>query len=62
MKEKRTMNLIYNKDGHGSMTTKISVPKKWADDMGFKVDDREAELVYDFEKKEITIKKKEGEE
>lgn len=58
MKEIRTMNLIFNKDGHGSTTTKISVPKKWADDMGFGVENREAELSYDFEKKEITIKKK----
>lgn len=59
MKETRGMNLIYNKDGHGSMTTKISIPKKWADDMGFNADDREAEISYDFEKKEIVIKKKE---
>lgn len=59
MKEKRTMNLIYNKDGHGSMTTKISVPKKWADDMGFSAEDREAELCYDSQKKEILVKKKE---
>lgn len=59
MKEIRTINLIFNRDGHGSTTTKISVPKKWADDMGFSVEGREAELSYDSEKKEITIKKKE---
>lgn len=59
-KELRKANIIFNKDGHGSMSTKINIPKKWADDMGFKSEDREAELVYDFEKKEITIKKKEG--
>ncbi|MCI7342491.1 MAG: hypothetical protein MSH33_00930 [Fusobacterium necrophorum] len=54
----RIVNLIYNRDGHGYMSTKISIPKKWADDIGFSEEDREAEISYDEKKKEIVIKKR----
>lgn len=57
--EKRSANIIYSKAGgnagKGSYNTKVSLPKTWVDDMGFKVDDRKATMEYDGEK--ITIRK-----
>jgi len=56
-KEIRTVKMIFNKDGHGSLSTRISIPKSWADKLGFSQDKREAEIVFDDEKQCIIIKK-----
>jgi len=56
-KEIRTVKMIFNKDGHGSLSTRISIPKSWADKLGFSVENREAEIVFDDEKECIIIKK-----
>lgn len=56
-KEIRTVKMIFNKDGHGSLSTRISIPKSWADKLGFSVENREAEIVFDDEKQCIIIKK-----
>lgn len=56
-KEIRTVKMIFNKDGHGSLSTRISIPKSWADKLGFSVENREAEIVFDEEKECIIIKK-----
>ena len=60
--EKRKANIIYSKAGgnagKGSYNTKVSLPKVWADRMGFSVEERSAILEFDGEK--ITIRK--GEE
>lgn len=57
--EKRKANIIYSKAGgnagKGSYNTKVSIPKVWADRMGFSADDRSAILEYDDNK--ITIRK-----
>ena len=37
-KEIRTVKMIFNKDGHGSLSTRISIPKSWADKLGFSQD------------------------
>ena len=55
-KEIRTVKMIFNKDGHGSLSTRISIPKSWADKLGFSVENREAEIVFDDEKECIVIK------
>jgi len=56
-KEIRTVKMIFNKDGHGSLSTRISIPKSWADKLGFSQDKREAEIIFDEEKECIVIKK-----
>lgn len=56
-KEIRTVKMIFNKDGHGSLSTRISIPKSWADKLGFSQEKREAEIVFDDEKECIIIKK-----
>lgn len=56
-KEIRNVKMIFNKDGHGSLSTRISVPKSWADKLGFSQEKREAEITFDEEKECITIKK-----
>lgn len=57
--EKRKANIIFSKAGgnagKGSYNTKVSLPKKWADKMGFSVDDRAATMEFDGEK--VTIRK-----
>ena len=56
-KKIRTVKMIFNKDGHGSLSTRISIPKSWADKLGFSQEKREAEIVFDEEKECIIIKK-----
>ena len=56
-KEIRTVKMIFNKDGHGSLSTRISIPKSWADKLGFSQENREAEILFDDEKGCIVIKK-----
>lgn len=56
-KEIRKVKMIFNKDGHGSLSTRISIPKSWADKLGFSVENREAEIMFDDEKECIVIKK-----
>ena len=56
-KEIRTVKMIFNKDGHGSLSTRISIPKSWADKLGFSQENREAEIFFDEDKEIIIIKK-----
>lgn len=42
MEEIRKNNIIINKDGHGSINYKMSIPKKWADELGFSEKNRNA--------------------
>ena len=56
-KEIRTVKMIFNKDGHGSLSTRISIPKSWSDKLGFSQENREDEIMFDEEKEGIIIKK-----
>ncbi len=56
-KEIRKLRILYAKDGHGNLTTRLSIPKSWLDKLGFSVNDREAEVSFDDEKEIIIIKK-----
>lgn len=55
--DRRTLQVIYNKAGSGSWTKRITIPSKIIADMGITEKDRDIELLYDENKKEITIKK-----
>ena len=53
--EKRKANILFNKNGKGFLTTRITLPVPWIKDMGLSQDDREVVIEYDDDK--ITIKK-----
>lgn len=55
--ERRDLNVIFSKSGSGSPTTKLSIPIWWLNLMNITKDDRSVIASYDFNKKEITIKK-----
>lgn len=55
MKEIRRMNIITNLDGHGTLNYKMSIPKKWADDLGFSEKNKQAIIEIDNDK--IIIRK-----
>lgn len=49
--EIRKIKLIHNKDGHGNITYKLSIPKKWINEMG-----NPNKLYLEYQNKEIIIK------
>jgi hypothetical protein len=53
--EKRKANIIFNKNGQGFTTIKITLPVGWIREMGFTENDKKA--VIEFKDKEIKIKK-----
>ena len=56
--EKKDLKISFNKNGTGSLTTKIALPKKWTDKMNITLEEREIEVYFNEETKEITIRKK----
>jgi len=56
--EDRTLKIIFNKSGSGSITPKMNIPISWLKDMGVTIQEREVIAIYDEDKKEIIIKKK----
>lgn len=55
--DKRILKVSFNKAGSGSITKRLTLPSRVIADMGITENDREIELLYDENKKEITIKK-----
>lgn len=53
----RILKISFNKAGSGSITKRLTLPSRIIADMGITENDREIELLYDENKKEITIKK-----
>lgn len=53
--KKRKANIMFNKNGNGNLTTRISLPVPWIKDMGLSEANREVVIEYEDEK--ITIKK-----
>lgn len=53
--ERRNINLSANKDGHGSIGFRISLPKKWVQQMGF--DENNKNAIVEFDDNKIIIKK-----
>lgn len=56
--EKKDLKISFNKNGTGSLTPKIALPKKWTDKMNITLEEREIEVYFNEETKEITIRKK----
>ena len=56
--EKRDLKISFNKNGNGSLTPKIALPKKWTDKMNITLEERDIEVYFNEETKEITIRKK----
>lgn len=55
--EKRILKISFNKSGRGTKTPKLALPMTYIRDMGIVEEDREIELIYDENRKEIVIKK-----
>ena len=55
--DKRILKISFGKMGTGNVNTKLSVPKKILEDMQVTQEEREVELEYNKEKKEIIIRK-----
>lgn len=55
MKEIRKANVLYNKTGQGSITTRITLPVGWVRALSFKEEDRQAFIEIDGDK--IIIRK-----
>ena len=55
--DKRILKISFVKTGTGNVNTKLSVPKKILEDMQVTQEEREVELEYNKEKKEIIIRK-----
>ena len=53
--EKRKANIMFNKNGNGNLTTRISLPVPWIKEM--ELDENNREVVIEFENNEIKIKK-----
>lgn len=60
MEDTRELKVVFNKSGgtasKGSYSPKISLPKKWIDEMGITPDERDVKVT--FEDKKIIIEKK----
>lgn len=55
-KDIRELKIVFNNDGKGSYTNKISLPKTWISQMGITKEDRV--VIVKFEDEKIIIKKK----
>lgn len=57
--ERRNLKLIANKDGHGTINYKISLPKKWIDRMKLNENERNVVISFDENNSKIEIEKAE---
>lgn len=55
--DSRKLNVSFNKSGRGTYTPRITLPIKYIKDMGITNEDRQVKVQYNFEKKEIIIRK-----
>ena len=53
--EKRKANVMFNKNGKGYTTTRITLPVPWIKDMG--LNETNKEVIIEYEDEKITIKK-----
>lgn len=51
----RTLNVMFQKAGSGSISTRLSLPKDWINVMGLTPDNRQVIATFDKEKKTICI-------
>lgn len=57
MKEKRTLNVSFNKSGSGSISTKLNIPITWMRELSVSPEDREVEVTLEDDKIIISKKK-----
>lgn len=55
MLEQRKINMMFQKGGSGSVTTRLAVPKSWVDKMEVTQDERE--VIVEFDGERITVRK-----
>lgn len=55
--ESRKLKISFNKSGRGTLTPKLALPIVFVRKMGITEEDRDIELIYDDDKKEIILKK-----
>lgn len=55
--EKRKLKMMFAKSGSGSVTTRMTIPKSWCNKMDITEEDRDLDVHFDEDKKEIVIKK-----
>lgn len=55
--EEAIKKISFNKSGTGGITPKANLPMEWVKDMQISKEDNKILMMYDREKKEITIKK-----
>ena len=55
MKEIRKANIIFNKNGRGATTTRITLPVGWVKELGLNENDRQATI--ELNKNKIIIRK-----
>lgn len=60
--EERVAKIMFNKSGgtasKNGLGAKMVIPKKWVNEMGLDLDNREVKLIFNKEDKTITIKVK----
>ena len=55
MLEQRKINMMFQKGGSGSVTTRLAVPKSWVDKMEVTQDERE--VIVEFDSERIMVRK-----
>ena len=55
MLEQRKINMMFQKGGSGSVTTRLAIPKTWVDKMGVTQDERE--VIVEFDGERIMVRK-----
>ena len=56
--ESRKVNIMFQKAGSGSISTRVSLPKSWIDEMKINQEEREAIITFDGERIEVKKMKK----
>ncbi|MBR8701661.1 hypothetical protein IX317_001665 [Fusobacterium sp. DD29] len=56
--EKRELTISFSKSGAGNFSPRITLPKKWIDKMEISQEQRQVEVIFNEDTKEIIIKKK----
>lgn len=56
-KDVRILNLMIHKSGSGSLSSRLCIPMSWAKHMGLNIENKQVEVSFDYELKEIKIKK-----
>lgn len=53
---KRTLNIMFQKSGSGSISSRLALPKDWINSMKIEPENRQVIAIFDENKKEIIIK------